>query len=300
MNKLIFLLCLIWGSNWIVMKAVGDYFPPMMFSAIRFFIGTFVLFIIVYYKRIPWPKKEDWKWYTVCGLLQTTWIYAVNQPALQYVNAGIVCILGFTMPFWLSIMAHFLIPGERLTWNKGIGLVLGIGGLFLVMNINPLHMQWRGTDLFIELLIISGAIAWAVANLIIKIKLQNNDKFQFTAYQMGIGALALLCISLFYERGQTIIWNWKSFSYLFFAGVIASAFAYVLWFYILSKVEASKASITLLFVPVIGVLSVWLYFGEQINLKTLIGMTMVLLGIATVNKKTVTKTKIVENREYAG
>ncbi|MCY9667821.1 DMT family transporter [Paenibacillus alginolyticus] len=300
MNRLIFFLCFIWGSNWVVMKAAGDYFPPMMFSAIRFLMGTFVLFIVIYLKRIPLPKKEDWKWYTVCGLLQTTWIYAVNQPALQYVNAGIVCILGFTMPFWLSIMAHFLIPGERLTWNKTIGLVLGIGGLFFVMNINPFHMQWSGTELFIELLIISGAIAWAVANLIIKVKLQNNDKFQFTAYQMGIGALALLCISLFYEQGQTITWNWVSFSYLFFAGVIASALAYVLWFYILSKVEASKASITLLFIPVIGVLSVWLFLGEPLDVKTLFGMAMVVSGIAMVNKKMVAKIKIIENCEHAG
>jgi O-acetylserine/cysteine efflux transporter len=300
MNRLIFFLCLIWGFNWVVMKAAGDFFPPMMFSAVRFLLGTIVLFIVIYMKRIPMPKREDWKWYTVCGLLQTTWIYAVNQPALQYVNAGIVCILGFTMPFWLSIMAHFIIPGERLTWNKGGGLVLGIGGLFLVMNINPLQMEWSGTKLVIELLVISGAVAWAVANLIIKVKLQNNDKFQFTAYQMGIGAVALLAISLFYEQGQSVIWNWKSLSYVIFAGVIASALAYVVWFHILSKVEASKASVTLLFIPVIGVLSIWLFLGEPLDVKTVFGMVMVVLGIALVNKKTSTKVNIVSSSGHAG
>ncbi|MDF2962928.1 MAG: EamA-like transporter family protein [Paenibacillus sp.] len=300
MNRLIFFLCLIWGSNWAVMKAAGDFFPPMMFSAIRFLLGTIVLFIVIYMKRIPLPKREDWKWYTICGLLQTTWIYAVNQPALQYVNAGIVCILGFTMPFWLSIMAHFLIPGERLTWNKGGGLVLGISGLFLVMNINPLQMEWGGTKLVIELLVISGAVAWAVANLIIKVKLQSNDKFQFTAYQMGIGAVALLAISLFYEQGQSVIWNWASFSYVFFAGVIASALAYVVWFHILSKVEASKASVTLLFIPVVGVLSIWLFLGEPLEVKTVFGMVMVVLGIALVNKKTGVKVNTVSSSGHAG
>ncbi|TDG00102.1 DMT family transporter [Paenibacillus piri] len=285
MNRLIAILCLIWGSNWAVMKAAVDYFPPVMFSAIRFLVGAFILFTILYVKRVPLPKKSDWKWYTVCGLLQTTWIYAVNQPALEYVNAGVVCILGFTMPLWLTVMAHFLIPGERLTWNKAVGLCLGIGGLFLVMKINPLQMEWKGAELIVELLVISGAMAWAVANLIIKVRLQGSDKFQFTAYQMGIGALALLGISLFYEQGQTIIWNWASLAYIVFAGGIASALAYVLWFYILSKVEAGRASVTLLFIPVIGVLSVWLVNGEPLDIQTVCGIVLVVLGIAAVHKK---------------
>lgn len=294
MNGLIFLLCLIWGTNWVVMKAAGDYFPPIMFCAIRFLIGAFILFLIIYYKRIPLPKKEDWKWYAICGLLQITWPYAVNQSALLNVNAGIVCILGFTMPFWLSLMAHFLIPGERLTWIKGIGLVLGIGGLFPVMNINPFHMQWNGPELYVELLIISGAISWAIVNLIIKMKLQNNDKFQFAAYQMMIGAMALFCVSLFYEQEATLIWNGESVFYLIFAGALASSLAYVLWFYILSKIEASKASVTLLFVPIIGVLSVWLFLGEPLYPKTLFGMVLVVSGIALVNKKLSVK---IENKE---
>lgn len=267
------------------MKAASNYFPPIMFSATRFLIGALVLFGIIFIKRIPLPKKGDWKWYAICGLLQTTYIYGVTQPAVKYVNAGVICILSFTMPFWLCILAHFLLPDERLNWNKGLGLILGIMGLFLVTNINPFSMQWNGLELIFEILVLLGAVAWAVANLIIKIKLKDNDKFQFTAYQMGIGALVLLLISAFFEPGQKVKWTGVSISSVFFAGVVASALAYVLWSYILTKVEASKASITLLLVPVVGILSVWLAFGEALNVKEVIGVVMVISGIAAVNAK---------------
>jgi O-acetylserine/cysteine efflux transporter len=285
MNKLILVLCMMWGSNWISMKAAGNYFPPTMFSALRFSLGALVLFIIIFYKRVPLPKKGDWKWLAVCGLLQTSLQYYGCQIALQYVNAGIVCILCFSMPLWFAIMAHFLIPGERITWNKGIGLIMGFTGLFFVMHINPFHMKWNGIELLFELLALSGGIGWAISNVIIKRKLQNVDNFQFTTYQMAIGAVALLGISFAVEPGQQVVWNLTSIACVFYAGVIASALGYFLWFHILSKVDTSKATVTVLLVPVFGAISVWLAFGESMNVTTIMGMALVVSGIAIVTGK---------------
>jgi O-acetylserine/cysteine efflux transporter len=292
MNILILLVCAIWGSNWVFMKLSGHYFPPVMFSALRFVIASFVLLGIVWYKRTPLPKKQDWKWYAICGLLQTTYPFLAGQIALQYNNASITSVLSFTMPFWLLILGHFIL-NDRITLPKLIGLMVGFIGLFLVMDINPWHMEWSGNKLLTELLVVTGAMAWAMANVILKKHLQKNDKLQFTTWQMVIGTLGLLFYSLWFEHGESITYNWAALSCLLYAGVISSAGGFLLWSYILSKGDAVKASVSLLLVPVIGSLCSWVFLGETLKPISILGIIFVAVGIGVVNMKWKARSKVI-------
>ena len=105
------------------------------------------------------------------------------------------------MPIWFTILAHFFI-GERLTPLKILALVLGIMGLFFVMQINPFQLEWKGITFLAQLFVLSGAIAWAISNIIVKKVLNHHNKWQFTAYQMLIGALSLFLYSLLFEQAD--------------------------------------------------------------------------------------------------
>ena len=246
---LILLLCLIWGLNFTVMKLTLDYFPPVLFSSIRFLIASILLLTICFYKKIPFPRKQDWKWYAICGILQTSFQFIANQQALQYIDSGLTSLLCYTMPIWFAILAHFFI-GERLTKQKIVALVIGVIGLLIVLQINPFQIEWKGMTLLAQLLVLLGAIAWAVSNIIVKKVLEHHNKWQFTAYQMVIGTFVLFLYSIFFERDHTVIWGWEAIAILFYSGVMASAVAYTLWSYLLGSGEVGKASISLLLVPV--------------------------------------------------
>ena len=104
---------------------------------------------------------------------------------------------------------------------KILALVLGIVGLFMVMKMNPFQLDWYGVNLIAQLAVLSGAFAWAISNIIVKKVLHSHNKWQFSAYQMLIGAIVLFLYSFLFERGQTTIWNWNSVIVVFFAGAIA-------------------------------------------------------------------------------
>jgi drug/metabolite transporter (DMT)-like permease len=87
--------------------------------------------------------------------------------------------------------------------------------------------------------------------------------------------------SFSFEHGQSH-WSHMAVVYLLYSGILASALAFVIWSHILSKMEASKASISLLIVPVIGTLSGVLFLKENLNAITLIGIILV-LGVCLVN-----------------
>jgi O-acetylserine/cysteine efflux transporter len=278
MKGLILLLCLIWGFNFVIMKEANTAFSPVLFAAYRFALGAVVLFIIVYFKKIPFPNKRDMKWFIICGLLQTTFFNIAIQISLNHISAGLTSVLTYSMPFWLTLMAHFLIPHEKLTVKKTIGLISGILGLFFAMDVK------LGGSMWALLLALSSGLAWAISNIIIKQKLKDCNNIQFTAWQMGLGAVGLAIFSLLFEHG-TSHWGVMPVVYILFAGIIASAFAFVLWFYILSNTEASKASVSLLIVPMVGIVSGCLVLHETLKIATTVGILFVLIGIWLVNSK---------------
>jgi O-acetylserine/cysteine efflux transporter len=201
MNFMILILCVIWGFNFVIMKQANTEFPPVLFAAYRFMLGALVLFVIAYYKRVLIPNKRDMKWFIVCGLLQTAFFNMAIQISLNYISAGLTSVLTYSMPLWFTIAAHFFIPGEKLSLRKMIGIFLGIIGLFLTMDV---HLA--GDMRFVILALLSGVI-WAIANLIVKVKLQHVNNLQFTTWQMAIGAVGLLLYALIFEDVTAVLWR---------------------------------------------------------------------------------------------
>lgn len=271
-------LCIIWGFNFVIMKSGNDAFPPVLFAALRFLTGAIVLFGISFMKKIPLPNKADLKWYVLCGVLQTTYFNIAIQISLNHVSAGLTSVLTYSMPLFLSLMAHKWIPGEQLTMRKTLGIVLGIAGLFIAMDIHSGGSSWA------VLLALSSAISWAAASLIFKLKLNHCDTIQYTTWQMAIGAAGLWIYSLAFEHGESH-WGVMPVFYILFAGIVASALAFVIWNHILSRTEASKAAISLLLVPAVGVISGYLFLNENLKIDTLAGILLVLTGIWIVNSR---------------
>ncbi|EIW19325.1 MULTISPECIES: DMT family transporter [Pelosinus] len=275
MNGAIILLCLIWGINWVVMKEALQVFPPVLFTAYRFVLGSIVLLSIAYFKKIPIPQRKDWKWIILGGILQTALFNSAIQIGMQFLSAGLSSVLSYSMPFWLAIMAHFLL-GEKLTLRKMAGITMGILGLVALLNVSDGGAWWSIS------LTLAGAVAWAFSSVLVKLKLQHCDTLQYTTWQMVVGAILLSIYSALFEHG-IVQWGFNAVGYLLYNGVIASALAFFLWTYILSNTEAGKASISVLAVPIIGVLAGVIFLNEPLYWNTIMGIALILGGIWLVN-----------------
>lgn len=278
MNVMIGILCLIWGYNWVIMKLANSVFPPVLFAGYRFGLGAVILLVFCLFKKVGLPNKQDMKWIIICGLLQTAFFNLAIQLSLNDLSAGLTSVLTYSMPLWLTIMAHYFIPGERLTTVKTLGVIVGIVGLFFTLDA---HL---GGGFGAFLLALSSGVAWAVSNVIFKRKLVHCDNLQFTTWQMIVGAIGLFVYSLCFEHSASQ-WGLIPVIYIIFSGVIGSAFAFVIWFRVLSGSQATKASISLLMVPVIGVLSGFLFLHENLKPVSLVGIACILLGIWLVNSR---------------
>lgn len=280
MIKALLALYIIWGFNWVVMKEATLFFPPVLFSCYRFVIGAVVLIGITLWCRMPLPPKRYWPWIIVTGLLQI----AVNNAAVQIgvtsLGAGLVAVVNYSMPVWMSILAYFILH-ETLTKRKILGIVLSMVGMYVLMNVDIIG------DMTGLLLTIGGAIAWAVAAVIVKYqdKVMHRQQqketctmIQYTTWQIAVGALFLWVYAMLFEQGQ-VNWSPMAVSCLAYNGVLASALAFFLWNYILTKMEASKAGVASLGVPVVGVICNVIFMHEAVHWNTAVGMILILAGI---------------------
>jgi O-acetylserine/cysteine efflux transporter len=277
MNGAIALLCLIWGLNWVVMKQANQFFSPVLFTTYRFLLGAGTLLIVTYFKGIPAPRREDWKWIIIGGILQIAFFNTAVQIGMQFLSAGFSSVLSYSMPFWVAIMAHFLL-GERLTGRKMTGVAMGMIGLAALLNVSGGGAWWAIA------LTLAGAVAWAFSSILIKLKLQHCDVLQYTTWQMVVGAAVLSAYSAFVEQGA-VQWGWYAAGCLLYNGLLASALAYLLWTHILANTEAGKASISVLAIPIIGVLAGAVLLKEPLHWNTLVGMALILGGIWLVNSR---------------
>ena len=127
------ILCCIWGSTWLFIKIGLDDLPPLTFAGIRFVIASAILFAIVAARKLSLPRlKSDWKLLALTGVLSFSCNYGLIFWGEQHISSGLAALLQATIPAFGLIIAHFYLPGERMTPRKVVGVVLGILGVAVV------------------------------------------------------------------------------------------------------------------------------------------------------------------------
>ena len=274
MAKALCLLYTVWGMNWVVMRLANNYFSPAMFVTYRFGVGALVLLMVAAYCRLPLPDRRFWPWIAVTGILQIALNNIIVQICITPLGSGLSAVINYTMPIWVAILAQFFL-GEKLSLRKIGGILLSLGGLCILLKADV------SGDIGPMLLALFGAFLWAAANIIYKKKLTECNVTAYNTWQMTVGALALMTISV--STGQDLgIWTWESVACVAYNGVLASALAFFLWSYILKHMEAGKASVSILAVPVVGVLGGAALLGEPLTASSVGGMALILGGILLV------------------
>ncbi|SDH41108.1 EamA-like transporter family protein [Alteribacillus persepolensis] len=277
----ILFLTVAWGFSWPVMKIGLEDIGPFTFSFLRFLIGGIVLIIFLFFlsNKEEWKKLTSLHWGHVItlGLLQTFAVFGLITYAMLYVDAGKTSIVLYTMPIWSSILASLFLK-ETLSKKNIVGLLLGVAGLAFIIGTDIFQQaSWQNT-IGISLILIA-AICWAVSNVYFRLKLAGSNQMFITTFQMLIGTAGLLVLAVIFEGGQSIRWSASSIFSVLFTGVVASAICFSLWYYLLTVINTVTAAISMLLVPVFGVLFGYLLLDESLTIPMIAGGLFILLGI---------------------
>lgn len=285
----LFILAVIWGYNWVVMKNALAYAGAFQFGALRTFLGALCLLGLLLVMRRPMRPKEI-PTLIVLGVLQTSGFTGLIIWALVEGGAGKTAVLTYTMPFWVMVLAWPLL-GEKIRGGQWLAVMFSVLGLLFILD--PLHL---GTGLFSMMLALGGGVCWALAVILAK-KLHQRapdlDLLSLTAWQMLFGSLPIVAAALLIPA-PPIDWTPQFIGAVVFNAVFCNALAWLLWLYALQRLAAGIASMTSMLAPVIGVLAAWAQLGEKPELYESIGMLLIGVALVIISIRTIRRHEPVE------
>ena len=280
----LFLLTLIWGYNWIVMKLAIQYASPFQFAALRTFIGALMLFIVLVISKRP-LKLQEFPTMLALGLLQTCGFTGLLILALVVGGAGKTSVLSFTMPFWVLLFAWPMLDEKVQGW-QWLAVFFALFGIVLIFD--PLHIKGDGISMFMAL---CSGISWAISVIVSKKLHQRRpdlDLLNITAWPTLLGSLPIVMVALILPA-PPIVWSQTFILTVTYSIFLSGSLAWVLWTYALQRLPAGIASMASMLIPVIAVICAWLQLGERPNKIELAGMCLIATALVIISTITIHK-----------
>jgi drug/metabolite transporter (DMT)-like permease len=203
--------------------------------------------------------------------------------SLTTASRGVIFL--YTAPFAMAVGAHYLLPGDRLTRPKTIGLLVAFAGILVAFADGlrqPTHRQLLG-----DLLCFAGALSWAATTIMVKGKrLSRVSPERILLYQLAVSAAVLPLASLVTrEEGFRGVTPLVVAALAYQIAIVAFA-SYAAWFWLVARYPTSRLASFTFLTPVFGVAFGGLFLGERLGPGLLAAVALVGAGIYLVNRPT--------------
>ncbi len=275
-------LCLIWGTTWIFIKVGLSDLPPITFAASRFLLAVAILLPVIWIRDLPWPRSaSEWKLIALTGFLQFSLNYSSVFWAEQHISSGLAAVLQAMITVFGLLLAWIFLPAEKITALKIFSVFLGIAGVAVIF-IEQLQiesvMAFAGC-----VAIVAGAYAAAQASILIKARGSSLHPASLVCTQMICGLPAILIYALVAEGNPLEFnWTWKAIACVFYLTVPGTIAAFWLYYWLLSRIESTKAMMISLVTPLIAVLIGAIFLGERLPPQTLVGGVLIISSVGLI------------------
>ena len=271
------LLCVIWGSTWLVIKVGYGGLGPFNVAALRFFLAAALFAPLVPMFGARWPRgRAEWGLIVWVGLVLFAADYGLIYWAEQYLESGVTAILFATLPLITIAFAHVYVPGDRITTRKLSGTLLAFIGVAALFGD---HVRLDAGKSGPMLAIIASAVCAAAAGVASKRHGGGLHPAALNAPAMLVGAAVLLVTSLLAGDGFAFpadAATWGAIAYLAVAG---SVITFLIYFSLLKTWSVTSLSFISVFTPAIALFLGFVFLDERPTLWTLAGTALILAGV---------------------
>ena len=266
-------LTLAWGYTWILAKIALSEVAPFTFAAQRSLAGAVCLFV-----ALPLMghslRLRGWKKTLIIGAIQTGIFFILQTWTLVVAGPGKTAVLIYTMPIWTLFLGR-LILGERIVGSQWLAALIALVGLTLIIEPWDLHSGKLAIALGV-----AAAVSWAWGTVLVKRWRSelNTDLLTFTAWQMMFGAIFLYGVAWVVPEPATH-WSGQYIGILAILGIVSNAICWFLWLYVLEHLPAWQASLSILGVPVVALLSSRLQLDEHLHAVEFAGIALIGCGL---------------------
>ena len=271
------LICLIWGSTWVVIKVGLVGVPPFLGAGLRFLLAAALVggVLAARGRRITLTRDDR-----ICVLslgILIFWVdYACVYWAEVYISSGLTAVLFSTMPLMTALLSAFWTRSEQLTTRKTMGIVVGVVGTALLFwpqeRVGTMQMLGMAAALFASLC--------AAINLVMMKKHgRHSDPFVLNFLGMGLGAACLLVMSAALERWSSVVWSRNNVLAIVYLSIVGSVVAFTAYYYLVKRMDATVVSLSTLIIPIVALALGRVFLDETVTTTAVFGIVTILGGV---------------------
>ena len=256
------LISIIWGSTWLAIKVGLDSVPPFYAVAIRFTVAAIILFILM---RVRGEKlifdRSTIKLYLTLAVLSFSFPFALVYWGEQYIPSGLASILFAAYPFVVALGSHWFLPNEPLNPYKISGIALGFIGVLIIFWAD-IQIGQSGTMGMIAVL--CSTLMQGTSLVLVKRQNHHMSPIALSFGGMIFGILIMYGLAFCCEDFSAIHFDGKGIGSILYLGTFGTVVTFVIYYWLLKRVEAVYLSLVSLVTPVLAVFLGTFWLGEKL------------------------------------
>ena len=276
------LVSILWGANPVAIKLGLEDAPPIRLAWMRFLVGGLVIGL--------WAgatgrfagfrlRRSEWRPLGFLGLLFTLQIGSMNI-GTSLTSAAHSAILLNLYAVHTVVLAHFLIPGDRLTLRKLAGVLVAYAGIVLLFA----HQIGRGAaTLAGDAIMLVSAFVLAERTVYLARAVQRFDPVKLLLSQALIGTAIFALVSMAFEPAATR-WTGRLAASVAYQGVLIAGFNFVVNLWLLRRYRPSALAAFFLTQPIFGVIAAAILAGDRITIDLIVASAAVAVGIGLTTR----------------
>jgi drug/metabolite transporter (DMT)-like permease len=276
------ILCVIWGIPYFLIKVALVDLSPAAVAWGRIALGALVLLPIAWQRGVLKPTLAHKGAIVAFAICELVIPFSAVSFAETRISSALTGVLVATVPLTVAVIHPLFGIRERLGPRRAIGLLIGFAGVVALLGIDRLSgtEQWIGAAT-----LVLAVLGYAIGPLIVQRYLGGIDELGATAASLSVAALVLLPFALWSAPAQMP--SLTSIGSVIVLGVVCTALALILFFYLIHAAGASRAAVVAYINPAIAALLGVLVLHEPFGPGLVIGLGMILFGswLATSGKR---------------
>ena len=268
------------GFNWPIMAIGLQSITPLWMGTFRI-VGALAIMtsVGVVTGQLHLPRRRDLPVVWSVGIFRLFLVTVIVFSALRIVPPGRSSVLAWTASLWTVPLAALFLK-ERMTPLRWIGLWVGISGIVLLFE--PWRFNWSDTMVIGgHALLMASAFTNAATTVHIRKHGWGSSTLEIMPWQLLVAAIPVTVLALAVEGLPTIEWEPQLLAIVIYQGLFATAVAVWAQQTVLQRLPAVSTNLTLMAVPVVGLLSSVALVGERLTAAIVGALILILAGVAT-------------------
>ena len=282
-------MVIIWGANFSAVKVAMRDFPELAFNALRLVIGSSMFGLAIWWTRqraqtsVVRISRSDWLRLIALGVIGHFVYQLLFLGGLKRTSVGNGSLIVGSSPVVIALLSA-LVGHERVTPLRWLGVVLALGGLYLVVGHN---VSWSAESRIGDALMLGSLLCWATYSVGAQPLLRRHSPLVVTGITMSVGGVLYVAFAL----PVLLLIEWTAISPLSWWLMIASAVlalsvAYLIWYTALQRIGSTRTSVYSYLTPVVAMVVAALWLDEPISLNQAVGAATILTGLLVTRMAT--------------